>query len=393
MSQHDWIEKDFYKVLGVDKDADEKQITKKYRKLARQYHPDANAGDAKAEDKFKNISAAYDVVGDSDKRKEYDEVRRLGPASGGFGGFGPGAGPGAGAGRTMNFDNLDLLGGVFGRGGRGGPGPQQQRANAPTKGDDLESNLHLSFIDSVNGVTTSVHVISDAACANCSGSGAKPGTKASACSRCGGRGVLDENQGMFSLSQPCPPCGGRGTIVKSKCTSCSGSGLERKTRLVKLRIPAGVKDGQKIKLKGRGGPGRFGGPHGDLFVTIDVAQHELFGRKGNHLTVTVPISYAQATLGGKIKAPTIDGGNVALKMPSGTPSGKTFRAKGRGVETKSSTGDLLITVEIVVPKNLTEVQREAVVLLDEALGQPEPPTNSDEQQAATEESNESNEAS
>lgn len=373
MSQHDWLEKDFYKVLGVSKDADEKEVTKKYRKLARKFHPDANAGDAKAEEKFKNISAAYDVVGDADKRKEYDEIRRLGPGAGGFGGFAPGQGPGsgAGAGRTMNFDNLDigdLFGGVFGR-GRGESGAQQ-RASAATKGEDLESNLHLSFDDAVTGVTTSVHLISDAACGTCSGSGSRPGTKPKACSRCGGRGVLDDNQGMFSLSQPCPQCGGRGKIVSDPCSTCSGSGLERKTRLVKLRVPAGVKDGQKIKLKGRGGPGRFGGPHGDLYVTIDVADHKLFGRKGNHLTVTVPVSFAQAALGSKIKAPTIEGSSVTLKMPAGTPSGKTFRAKGRGVETKSAKGDLLITVEISVPKNLTDSQRDAIEALDAAMSVP-----------------------
>lgn len=374
MSQHDWIEKDFYKSLGVAKDADEKEITKKYRKLARKYHPDANSGDVKAEEKFKSISAAYDVIGDTEKRQEYDEIRRLGPAGGGFGGFSPGARSNAGAGRTMNFDNLDLgdlLGGVFGR-GRGGA-ESQPRANAATKGDDLESNLHLSFEDAVNGVTTSVHLISDAACGTCSGSGSKPGTTPASCSRCGGRGVLDDNQGMFSLSQPCPQCGGRGKVITDECTTCRGSGLERKTRLVKLRVPAGVKDGAKIKLKGRGGPGRFGGPHGDLFVTLDVAEHELFGRKGNNLTVTVPISFPEAALGAKIKAPTLDGGTVTLKMPAGTPSGKTFRAKGRGVAAKSSTGDLLITVEIAVPQNLTDVQREAVEVLQEALGQPVPP--------------------
>ncbi len=375
MSQHDWLEKDFYKVLGVAKDADEKEITKKYRKLARKYHPDANAGDEKAEDKFKSISAAYDIVGDSDKRKEYDEMRRLGPASG-FGGFNPGAG--GGAGRNMNFDNLDLgdlLGGVFGRGGAGQGGRgAQQRANPATAGDDLESRLHLSFEDAVNGVTTSVHVISDAACGTCKGSGAKPGTTPTTCSRCGGRGVLDENQGMFSLSQPCPQCGGRGKIITDKCGTCRGTGLERKTRQVKLRVPAGVKNGQKIRLKGRGGPGRHGGPHGDLFVIIDVAAHKVFARKGKNLTVQVPISFSQAVLGDKIKAPTLDGKTVTLKMPAGTPSGKTFRVKGRGVTSKSSTGDLLVTVEVLVPSSLTDEQREAVEALDVALGRPAAPT-------------------
>lgn len=367
MSQHDWLEKDFYKVLGVSKDADEKEITKKYRKLARKYHPDANAGDAKAEEKFKDISAAYDVIGSADKRKEYDEIRRLGPAAGAFGGFSPGQG---GAGRTVNFDNIDLgdlFGGVFNR-GRGSAGPQQ-RAQAPVKGNDLESSLHLSFEDAVKGVTTSVNLISDAPCGTCGGSGAKPGTKPTTCSRCGGRGVLDDNQGMFSFSQPCPQCGGQGKVITEPCSSCRGTGLEAKSRLVKLRVPPGVKNGQKIKLKGRGGPGRNGGPPGDLYVTIDVAPHRTFGRKGQNLTVTVPVSFAQAALGAKVKAPTVEGTTVTLKIPPGTHCGKTFRVKGRGVESKSKKGDLLVTIDIVVPTTLNEEQRQAIEALDEVLGQ------------------------
>lgn len=368
--QHEWLEKDFYKVLGVAKDASDKDIQKAYRKLARQYHPDANPGDTKAEERFKEVSAAYDVVGDADRRSEYDEVRRLGPSGGGFGGFGPDTGMGGG--RTFNMDGIDLgdlLGGVFNRGGRGGGAGGGARNASSVRGDDLEATLHLSFDDAVNGVTTSVHLTSDAPCETCSGTGSKPGTRPDPCSRCGGRGVLDDNQGLFSFSQPCPQCAGRGTVIKDPCPNCRGTGSERRPRQVKVRIPAGVKDGQRIKLKGRGGPGSYGGPAGDLFVIVSVADHESFGRKGDHLTVTVSVSFADAVLGAKVSAPTLDGGTVTLKIPAGTPSGKTFRVKGRGVPAKSSTGDLLVTVEVDVPTGITDAQRAAVAAMASAFGQ------------------------
>lgn len=374
MSQNDWLDKDFYKVLGVDKTATEKEITKSYRALARQYHPDANPDDAKAEERFKEISAAYDIVGDEAKRKEYDEMRRLGSVGSAFGGGGGGFGGNSGGGGGFNFDGVDLgdlLGGMFGKGGGAG-GRSGGAAAAPSKGDDLEARLHLSFDDSVAGVTTSVHVTSDAACSNCKGSGARPGTQPAACSRCGGRGVLDDNQGLFSFSQPCQQCGGRGRVVTDPCPTCRGNGMERRPRQVKVRVPAGVKDGQKIRLKGRGGPGRNGGPHGDLFVVIDVAEHELFGRKGNHLTVDVPISFPEAALGAKVGVPTMEGATVTLKVPPGTPSGKTFRVKGRGVTSASKTGDLLVTVVVDVPTKLTDAAREAIEALAEVIDEPAP---------------------
>ncbi len=365
MSQHDWLEQDFYKVLGVDKDAGEKEITKAYRKLARQFHPDANPGDTKAEERFKEISAAYDVVGDEAKRKEYDDIRRLGPMGGAFRGGGGGGGGGG-----FNFDGVDLgdlLGGVFGRGGGGG---RHSGAAAPVKGDDLETRLHLSFDDAVAGVTTSVHLTSDAACSTCKGSGSRPGTQPSSCSRCGGRGVLDDNQGLFSFSQPCPQCGGRGRVVTDPCSTCRGSGMERRPRQVKVRVPAGVKDGQKIRLKGRGGPGRHGGPHGDLFVIVDVAPHELFGRKGNHLTIDIPVSFPEAALGANVGVPTLEGSTVTLKVPAGTASGKTFRVKGRGVASGSTRGDLLVTVVVDVPTNLSDAERKAIEALADVLQDP-----------------------
>lgn len=359
MPQQDWLEKDFYKTLGVSKDVDEKELTKAYRNLARKYHPDANPDDAKAEERFKEISEAYDVLSDADRRKEYDEIRRLGPL-GGFGGGRP-----SGAGTTgdqggFGFDpsNLsDLLGDMFGAGRRPAPG------TGPKRGDDLEADLHLSFDEAVEGVTTSVHLTSDAACSTCRGTGSAPGTTPQTCTRCHGRGVLDDNQGFFSLSQPCDRCAGRGKIVTDPCKTCGGSGIERKPRQVRVRIPAGVKDGQRIRLKGRGTPGRNGGPAGDLYVVVEVSVHEIFGRKGNNLTLDVPITFAEAALGAKVKVPTLDGSTVTLKVPAGTSTGKTFRVKGRGVANTKKTGDLLVKVIVDVPTELSEEQRAAVKAL------------------------------
>lgn len=369
MSQHDWLEKDFYKILGVSSDVSEKELTKAYRKLARQYHPDANPDDKTAEDRFKEVSEAYDVLSDAKTRAEYDQIRRYGPAAGMFGGGGRGGNPfgsaGGGAGYDFDAGNLsDILGGLFGggRATRNGPGP----GTGPRKGDDLEAELTLSFDEAVKGVTTSVHLTSDAACDTCHGSGAAPGTSPEICGQCHGRGVLDDDQGFFSLSQPCPRCGGRGRVVTDPCPTCRGSGIERKPRQVKVRIPAGVKSGQRIRLKGRGGPGRNGGPAGDLYVVVRVGDHELFGRKGDNLTIDVPITFAEATLGGKITVPTLDGSTVTLKIPPATPSGKTFRVKGRGVTTKKTTGDLLVTVKVDVPSDLSDEQRAALKAFEAA---------------------------
>ncbi len=373
--QREWFEKDYYKTLGVSESASAKDITKAYRKLARELHPDANPGDATAEDRFKEVSAAYDVVGDEEKRKEYDEVRRLGPMAGmggpggpGGPGFGRGFGAGPAAGHAdFNFtstDINDLLGGLFGRGGRGGGGGS--RGPGPQRGVDLEAELHLGFLEAVNGVETSVNLTSEAACSTCHGSGAKPGTAPVTCPRCNGRGVLDDNQGFFSFSSPCPECGGRGTVVTEPCPTCHGLGVERRRREVKVRIPAGVTDGQRIRIKGRGGPGRNGGPHGDLYVVAHVAADPLFGRDGRNLTLTVPVTFPEAALGTKLKVPTLEGDPVTLKLPSGTSSGRVFRIKGRGVPAKKGRGDLMVTIEVAVPTKLTSEERRAVEALAEA---------------------------
>ena len=365
--QREWFEKDYYEVLGVAEGASQKEISKAYRTIARENHPDANPDNPTAEERFKEASAAYDVLGDEDKRKEYDEVRRLGPMAGGFGPGGPGQGPGGFTFTTDDAGGLgDILGGLFGRGrGRGG----QPRGAGPQRGADQEAELHLSFRDAVAGMTTSLQLTSDAACSNCHGSGARPGTTPTPCPECGGRGVLDDNQGLFSFSQPCPRCGGQGATIDDPCPVCRGTGAERRAREVKVRIPPGVDDGQRIRLKGRGGPGRNGGPPGDLYVVTHVGDDAVFGRKRRDLTISVPVTFAEATLGTKLTVPTLDGDTVTLKVPEGTRSGRTFRVKGRGVETKKGTGDLLVTVEVAVPQKLSDDERKAVEALAAATAE------------------------
>jgi molecular chaperone DnaJ len=352
--QREWFEKDYYAELGVSPTATAKEITAAYRKLARQYHPDTNAGDPAAEDRFKAISSAYDVIGDESRRREYDQARAMGPmgAAAGRGGFHfDGARMGA-------ADLGDLLGNLFGR-GEGGPqaGPFSQ---GPQRGMDLEADLHISFLDAIHGATTSVNLVSEVSCPDCAGSGAAPGTTPRVCPECRGRGVLDDNQGFFSFSRPCTLCGGRGTVIDEPCPTCSGRGAVTRPRMVKVRLPEGVSDGQQIRLRGKGGPGRNNGPSGDLYVRVFVDPHPLFGREGDHLTITVPITFDEAALGAKVKVPTIEGDPVTIRIPAGTPSGRTFRVRGRGAPSTSGRGDLLVTTELSVPAELTDEQREAV---------------------------------
>lgn len=358
--QRDWFEKDFYKTLGVSESATKAEITKAYRKLARENHPDQHPGDSAAEDRFKEASAAYDVLGDEAKRKEYDEVRRMGPMSG-MGGAG---GPGGFRFDTGDLGDLgDIFGGLFNRGGGGGARARGGRGPGPQRGADLAASLHLSFEDAVNGLTTAVHLTSEAACSECNGTGAEPGSKPLVCPDCGGRGVRDDNQGFFSFSQPCPTCQGRGVTITDPCTNCRGSGVEHRPREIKVRIPAGVRSGQKIRLKGRGGPGRNGGPPGDLEVTVDVGTHPIFGRSGDDLTVTVPVTFPEAALGAEIQVPTLGGDPVKIKVPGGTRSGKVFRLSGRGVERKGKKGSLLVTIEVAVPAKLSKEERKAIETL------------------------------
>ena len=357
-AQREWFEKDYYKTLGVAETATPKEITKAYRKLARELHPDANPGDAAAEERFKEVSSAYDGLHDEARRKEYDEVRRLGPVGAGMGGAGFRPPPPGGGGAYTTFDAEDLgglFGNLFNRRGGGGPGPQ-----GPQRGSDLEANLTLSFRDAVAGLTTTVNLVSDAQCHVCNGTGSSPGSAPKICPTCGGRGVQEDNQGFFSFSSACPTCGGKGALVVDPCASCGGTGTETRSRDVRVRIPAGVADGQTIRLKGRGGPGRNGGPPGDLFVKVRVQRDERFARAGRDLLVTVPVTFPEAALGAKVKVPTLEGDPVTIRVPAGTSSGKVFRVRGRGVATKKATGDLLVTVEVAVPASLTDEQRRAI---------------------------------
>ena len=361
--QREWFEKDYYKILGVADSATDKEITRAYRKLAKQYHPDANPG---SEDRFKEISAAYDVLGDAARRKEYDEVRRMGPVANPFAGGGAGGAGGPGFGATFGSGDLnDLLGNIFGGAGGGRGRAGRHEPAGPRRGDDVDAELHLTFGDAVNGVTTTVNITSDVACATCAGTGAAPGTAPVICASCGGRGVINDNQGLFSFSQPCRACGGTGMRVETPCRTCRGRGVERRARQVKVRIPAGVEDGQRIRIKGRGGVGANGGPPGDLYVVVHTERHRLFGRQGKHLTLTVPVSFPEAALGATVAVPTLDK-PVNLKVPAGTRSGRTFRVKGHGVPAASGAGDLLVTVEVAVPQKLSDKEREAIEALASA---------------------------
>ncbi len=346
--QREWFEKDYYKVLGVPSTASEKEITKAYRKLAKENHPDSHPG---REEKFKEISAAYGVLNDPEKRKSYDEVRRMGPGAFSGGGAGPG-----GAGGQFRPDDLgDMLGGLFGQRTRTRP----RGAPGPRRGDDQETTLTLSFQEAVEGVTTSVNLTGDGPCETCNATGAAPGTVPVVCSGCGGRGTIDNNQGFFSFSQPCTTCNGTGMRIERPCPTCHGSGAERKARTVRVRIPAGVEDGQRIRLKNRGGIGRNGGPPGDLYVVVHVGSHSLFGRRGKDLLLTVPITFAEAALGATIRVPTLDE-PVSLKIPAGSKSGRVMRVRGKGSAATGGAGDLLVTFEVVIPTDLNEEQRAAV---------------------------------
>ena len=375
MSTKDFIEKDYYAALGVPKDADAAAIKKAYRKLARDLHPDKNPGNAAAEARFKEVSEAYDVLSDTKRRAEYDEARRLFGAGGPRMGFPGGGGGFPGGGQTFDLGDLfgqagaggrgglgDLFGGLFGGGGGGGAGTaraRSQAASGPARGHDVETEATLSFEEAVLGVTVPLRMQSPGTCPTCSGSGARPGTSPHTCPVCGGAGVTSRSQGAFAFSEPCRNCRGTGQVIEDPCPTCAGSGITTQTRTITVRIPAGVKDGQRIRIPGKGAPGRRGGPAGDLFVVVHVTDHPLFGRKGDDLTLTVPVTFAEAALGTTVTVPTLDG-SVSLKVPAGTASGRTLRVRGRGVPGKGRSGDLLVTVDVAVPQRLSPGAREAV---------------------------------
>jgi molecular chaperone DnaJ len=395
MSTKDWIEKDFYKVLGVKKDATASEIKKAYRALARTHHPDKNPDNAAAEAKFKEASEAYDVLSDPETRKEYDEARALFGSGGARfpGGFPGGARTG---GSNVNLDDLlaqmrqqgggaggpagsgaggfggvfgDVLGGLFNRGG----GASHSTVRPARRGADIDSEATISFADALDGVTVSLRLTSEDPCGSCAGTGAAAGTSPRICPTCNGQGEVLRSQGGFALPDPCRECRGRGMVVDNPCTTCSGSGRALSARTVNARIPAGVTDGARIRLKGKGAAGENGGPSGDLFITVHVSADPVFGRSKDNVTVTVPVTYGEAALGAEIPVPLPRGGRVTLKVPPGTANGRTFRVRGRGATRRDgSVGDLLVTVDVTVPRNLPDAAREALAAYVAAADEPDP---------------------
>jgi molecular chaperone DnaJ len=380
VSSKDWLEKDFYAVLSVPKTASPDEVKKAYRKLARELHPDRNPGNRDAEERFKAASEAYNVLSDDKRRREYDEMRTI-FGSGAFrrnargaGGGVPfdvsdlfGGGAGGGDRRFGGFNPSDLFGSMFSGGGGGGPA----RPRGPARGRDVEAEVALDFPDAVRGVTLPLTLRAPGVCDTCHGDGAKPGTRPVTCAQCHGSGMVTRNQGSFSFAEPCRNCQGVGTIVEEKCPECRGTGGVTKTRTLNVRIPSGVVDGQKVRLAGRGEPGDRGGAAGDLFVVIRVKPHDVFGRTGDDITLTVPISFAEAALGADLRVPTLDG-VVTVRVPAGTPSGRTFRVRGKGVTRRQGkAGDLLVTVDVHVPPELTDTARKA--LEEFAAAAPPPP--------------------
>lgn len=379
MSTKDFLEKDYYAALGVSKTATKDEIKSSYRKLARKYHPDANKGDPQAEERFKEISEAYNVLSDDKRRKEYDEARSLfgaggmrsGQAGPGgfqfdindlFGGGAPGSAGAGGAGERIG----DLFGGIFGQRGR----TTQQR---PRRGQDVETSATLTFTQAATGVTVPLHLTSEAACVSCKGTGAKAGTVPRVCPTCEGTGQESRNLGNFAFSEPCHECHGRGLIVDEPCPTCHGSGRGTSTTTIQARIPAGVRDGQRIRLKGKGAPGERGGPAGDLYVKVQVKPHAVFGRSGDDLTITVPVTFPEAVMGAEIKVPTLNGMPVTVKVPPGTHSGTKLRVRGKGTARRDGTrGNLLVTVEVAVPDNLPKDAKKALEAYQKATADHDP---------------------
>jgi molecular chaperone DnaJ len=355
VASQEWLEKDFYAMLGVPQDASKKDIERAYRKLARELHPDHNP-EPTAEERFKGVSEAYSVLHDDKARAEYDQIQLMKTGRGGFGGM-------AGGGGGVNFEDLfgnpsssggfsDLFGDLFSR----GSGGAHRRRSGAQRGNDLRTHITLDFADAVKGTTADIRMRAPGECETCHGSGAKPGTAPTTCTRCGGRGLVTENQGAFSFAQPCPECEGTGTVVADPCVDCGGTGATTRDRVITVRVPVGIGDGQSIRLAGRGAPGERGGPAGDLLVKVAVRSHPLFARDGDNLTLRLPVAFPEAAMGAKVKVPTLDG-PVTLKIPEATPTGRVLRVKGRGVPGK---GDLLVTIDVEVPQGLSTEAREAL---------------------------------
>ncbi|MBC2681390.1 molecular chaperone DnaJ [Corynebacterium anserum] len=383
MAHQEWADKDYYRDLGVSDSASADEIKKAYRKIAREDHPDKKPGDTAAEERFKKASEAYSVIGDKDKRKEYDELKRLiasggfgmpggmnggfSPGGGGFGGFGTGRGAGS-SGFSASFGDggftmSDLFGDVFGAAGTGfggnfggatAAGSRPGGAKRRNRGADVETEITLEFREATKGVTVPIRLTSPSPCSSCHGSGAKSGSSPQDCGKCHGEGIVNENRGAFGFSRPCSDCAGKGSIINDPCSDCSGDGRVNRARTISVRVPAGVVDGQKVRLAGQGAAGERGKPAGDLFVTVHVKEDKVFSRSGDDLKLTVPVSFSELVLGGAVTVPTLDS-KVRVRIPQGTADGTTLRVRGRGVHKRNgASGDLLVTVKVEVPKNLDE---------------------------------------
>jgi len=368
--------KDFYAVLGVSASATQDEIKKQYRKLAARYHPDKNPNDAKAADRFKEISEAYQVLGDAERRKQYDQMRSLG-AFGGFGGARPGARPGAGAGAggssgNFRFEDFDIgglggLGDIFSSmfGQSTGPRP---RNRGPERGQDVEIQLNVPFRVAALGGKTPVELEVNEECPTCKGSGAAPGAKLQTCPECNGRGTISFGQGGFAVQRPCPMCLGRGQVPSERCPRCGGVGEVRTRKKILITVPPGTDNGSRIRLKGQGGRGQHNGQTGDLVITFQVEPDRFFRREGLDIIAPVPINIAQATLGSRISVRTLDGKKVAIRIPPGTSNGKRFRVRGQGIEKDGQKGDLIVQVDVQVPEKLTEDQERAMKEFADASG-------------------------
>jgi molecular chaperone DnaJ len=362
--------KDYYAVLGVSASATQDEIKKQYRKLAAKHHPDKTQNDPKAADRFKEISEAYQVIGDAEKRKQYDQMRQLGAFGGGRPGGGAGAGspfgggfggPGSGGYRYEEFDigGLGGLGDIFSSMfGGSSRGSRQQKQNE--RGQDIEASLEIPFRTAALGGKVPVDLEVNEECETCHGSGAAPGARIQTCPECNGRGTISFGQGGFAVQRPCPMCLGRGTVPSERCPTCHGAGEVRSKKKVMITVPAGVDSGAKIRLKGQGGRGARSGQPGDLIITFTVQPDRFYRREGLDVIAPVPINIAHATLRSKISVKTIDGKKVTIRIPSGTPSGKRFRVPGQGIEKEGTRGDLIVVVDVTVPEKLTEEQEKAM---------------------------------
>jgi len=365
--------KDYYKILGLGRDAGKDDIKKAYRELAHKYHPDKNPGNKEAEDRFKEIAEAYEILSDEKKKSDYDAGRLYAESAGAYGGGGgfggrdfsgfQGFDTGGGQGFSFGGDLGDIFN-LFGGGGMGGArtGRGGRRGQ---RGNDVEVNVNMSFDDALKGAEVPITMTRTAACETCKGLGSAPGTLPETCPNCGGTGAVAESQGMFGISRPCPTCRGRGTIIQNPCPTCAGAGTLRTPKKIRVRIPPGVGDGSRIKFKGKGEPGASGGPSGDLYVVTKVEPHPYLGRNNSEITMELPLTYSEAALGTQVEIPTVDG-RVKLKIPAGTQSGHKFRLRGKGAPKLKGKGhgDMIVTARLVVPEKLNKKQREAIEKLE-----------------------------